>query len=340
MKKSSVILLCICLLILTFTFNVSADQITDETIITKLNILEDTKLEIRHNYELEDVYGNNRYKLIVFKNKGYLIYDQISNNIMEYSLNSVEFPYCEFIDSDFDLIYCGPLNYIVHKNNLYYEIHTMEIVDIDLTREYYDSLLVNEESSVQTTTSWTGISSSRFYNYKGSAWQNSGNNVNCCGPISTAIMIAYYQDYLNPILEFSTSVRDPSNPTSPGTLITKIKNSTVSPTATVPVTICNGVNVFLNNYNIASTYTCAYSSTSTWNNAVTKIGAGRPVAIGISGLAMYNGVNPNDYGWHWVTAYGYRTIDGSGYYRCIDNWGNYDVAIKTITTVGIVYLSR
>ena len=47
-----------------------------------------------------------------------------------------------------------------------------------------------------------------------------------------------------------------------------------------------------------------------------------------------------DCGWHGVTAYGYKTIDGSGYYRCIDNWGHSTATIKTSTTIGIVYLNQ
>lgn len=319
-------------------------------VLEKIEELENVDLSIDSTFSLFDLNGNSSFDLILFEEGGYAIVTKNSKELSEYSLDSnITSPYSEYLNTSNSLIYGGPFNYFIEDaNGNVYDLNSNEKIELvqndhllEITEKMIDGSLLPElttNGGISTLAtepnSWTGISSSRFSRYNNSGWVNKNNT---CGPHSAAVMIAYYQDYYPSLIAFDSSVRSKDS-TSPGTLITKLINSTSSPTATTPQKVGVGVATFLNTYNTAGSYiTCYYSSSGTWSTATSKISSGKPVCIGLSGAGGLH-----KYGWHWVTAYAYGTdSDGNGYYRCHTNWsGEYAVTIRTSWTIGIAYLNK
>lgn len=313
-----------------------------------INRLEDVNVKIKSVYQLYDVNSLPNFLLVVFADGGYAIVTNDNFDISEYSLESNS--YIPYLNSNMEgesWIYGGPLNYIIKTNdNKFYDLQSNLEINFNVREDLVNlsNSIVNENVIKEVEvgndfslyasgpTSWTGIDSSRFSRY---AWEN---NDGICGAYASAIMLAYYQDYLPSIVSFDNSVRT-RNSTSPGSLITKVASSISNPKSTIPQDVGVGVAKMLNTYNTAGSYvTCYYSSGGTWSTATSKIASLRPVCIGLSGLMA-----DNKYGWHWVTAYAYGTdSSGNGYYRCNTNWGSEETAmtIRTSWTIGMAYLNK
>lgn len=326
-------------------FSISLSEEHQE-IVDALYRLENKNVQIKEIYQLYDVNELPNFILVEFYNSGYAIVTNGTFELNEYSLE--QDAYIPYINSNIESnlwIYGGPFNYILKNDYQYLDARTLNKLNfspeeslIKLSEDIVNGELEKEVDNLITPyatqpTSWTGIASSRFTRYTNSGWQN---NDSTCGPHAAGIMLAYYQDYLPSLVAFNSNVRTKDS-TSAGTLITKLKSSTSSPTSTLPQDVAVGTATFLNNYNNAKSYiTCFSSAGGTWNTATNKISSSRPVCIGLSGAGGLH-----KYGWHWVTAYAYGTdADGNGYYRCNDNWGASAVTIRTSWTIGIAYLNQ
>lgn len=323
---------------LTFTYNSEY-----KSVVSTIYNLEGKFVDVESVVQLYDVNELPNYYLMIFVNGGYAVVTK-NYDICEYSLKqNKKSPYEKYLNSNI-LIYGGPFNYLVKQNDkVFFDIKNEEYIElipdnnlVEISNSIVNNINKEEKialANVSGPTSWTGIASSKFSKYIGSGWHNQNGT---CGPHAAGIMLAYYQDYLPNLVSFNSSIRT-RNSTSPGALITGLTNIMSNPTSTLPQDVGVGTGNYLNKYNTANSYiACFYSSGSTWDIAKKKMANSRPVCIGLSGLG-----GQHKYGWHWVTAYAYGSdANGNGYYRCHDNWNDYDAVIRTLWTVGIVYLNK
>ena len=352
--KKIVISLILCLLVgLCSSNNVSAtsnilstdfiNSIVNQIVLLEENISSDD-IVVREEKMLYDIDNQENYVLVVTENNGYIIAGISNEAISEYSLELNSNPYKNYMDQK-NLYYYGPTNYLYKTDDSLIDIYSNE--EITLNAMYSYSISSDNEESLQqknqdflqniqsiSSTSralntWVGISESRFSRYNGTSWQNKDN---ICGPISASIMLAYYDDYIdNNTIPDSVRTR---NSTSPGTLITKVKQETPVPTSTVPSTVQAGVNGFITKYSINKVRKASSGVSSHFATVKSGCGSNKPVCIGfLSSLGFPNGN-------HWSTVYQYKeTIINSGYYKCVDTWGNYKNTFNSTWASGYVSLS-
>lgn len=350
MKKNifSKITLILCLLFITVftnTLSAKAKNRTDSNfnIVSKstINLIENNSeyivgkdlLPIQATYLL-DVNLEPNYVLLTLDNGGYII-STLDGKISEISTNNDSNPYLTCTDSK--LVYAGAFNYYKLDNNILVNIKNNTILNtgfnnsIKEQNEYFlkENLENTSRASVPSgggSLSWKGITSSRFSRYAGTGWIN---NDGYCGAYAAAVMMAYFDDYLNDNL-IPSSVRTRGS-SSPGSLITKLISLTPHVSETLPNHVSTGINSFINNYSTNKNIGTATNLYGTYTYVKLQCDNNRPICVGtISG----------DYGKHWITVYQYAESSSTKYYRCVDNWGEYDVYIDYSWTLGSVYLTN
>ncbi len=302
--------------------------------------LTNSNVTIKKVIQLYDVNGEPNYVLAVFNEGGYTIVTSQNAIISECNLHTGNsYPYKDYIDSG--LIYAGPGNYVVEKNNQHIDSKSGKSVDLNVTDELIeknDNMLSKEQnkeqslqaslttsSSISATatsaTTWTGISSSRFVRY--ATWTNTDNT---CGTYATAVMLAYLDDYIDDTF-VPSSVRTRSS-TSAGTLITKLKSFIGDDgSGTYPSDLNYGIGDFMDYYSLSHIQSSSeLILVDTW--AKDSIDKGWPAVLGIVSILG------SPYGNHWVTAYSYS----GEYYQAHDNWGDYAAIINNDWTTGLVWM--
>lgn len=123
------------------------------------------------------------------------------------------------------------------------------------------------------------------------------------------------------------------NSSSPGSLITKMVAETPFATSTIPSTVATGIRGFISKYSPNKYIKATSMSTNPFSTVKSNCISNRPVFVGL--LSSFG----SSYGNHWITAYQYKeTGVYVGYYKCIDNWGNYKKEITSSWAMGAVSL--
>ena len=156
-----------------------------------------------------------------------------------------------------------------------------------------------------------------------------------CGTISSAVMLAYYDDYVNNNY-VPASIRTQYS-SSPGSLITTLYSyiDALHPNGTLPSHLNAGIYNFLSNHSYVSTgHQSFYTTGGTWSIAKNEINAGYPLCIGLVGALG------SIYGNHWVVAYQYLETGNisTRMYKCVDVIGSYTAAVYVFWTQGAVYM--
>lgn len=312
--------------------------------------LENAKVEIDQLYSLLDVDLNKNYTLALFKGQGYAIIANQSLTISEYALDDSPVPYQEVLNRKTNLVYGGPYNYAYTQDKkTFYDAATKNIIQFIPSKDQKDSnrkLLAEDpknptiEDLIQRVEilKWKGIHESLFLKYNYGMWINNEENYpignGICGPISTAIMLSYYQDNINPAY-IPLSIRTPGS-RQPGNLIYLLeKHIGGSYTGTFALMIFVGLQQFLDSYHITF-YQPRMSMLSTWDIVKENVDARHPIAVGLTNWAG----SPDKYGNHWVTVYAYSVNSkNKGFYKAIDNHGDYKARINASWTIGAIWLS-
>ncbi len=348
MKKIllSVLTFCLtCCMVLIQSVNASTD-LTDsylnaikEQVCLLSEEIEMSKLNFKDYRILLDIENNESYALIVTDNNGYIISGIKNKTVSEYSLIENSNPYKNNMNDT--LLYYGPMNYLFKSNGSIVDIYSNQIISSNLrmnnvtdnnienlkklNTEFLDNC---EPVSLKTRASgsWVSAPASRFSRYNGSSWRNKSS---VCGPIAASIMMAYFDDYVGYDV-IPDNVRK-QNSSSPGTLITKMVAETPLATSTIPSTVATGIRGFISKYSPNKYIKATSMSTNPFSTVKSNCTSNRPVCVGL--LNSFG----SEYGNHWVTAYQCKeTGVYVGYYKCIDNWGNYSIEITSSWAMGAV----
>ncbi len=303
--------------------------------------IEISKLNFKSHKILLDIENNESYALIITDNNGYIISGIKNKTISEYSLTENSNPYKNNMNDT--LLYYGPMNYLFKSNGSIVDIYTNQIIypnlrmsnitdnNIENLKKLNTEFLNNcvpVSLKTHASGSWVGASESRFSRYNGTSWRNTSN---VCGPTAASIMMAYFDDYVGYDV-IPDNVRK-QNSSSPGSLITKMIAETPFATSTIPSTVATGIRGFISKYSPNKYIKATSMSTNPFSTVKSNCISNRPVCVGL--LSSFG----SSYGNHWVTAYQYKeTGVYVGYYKCIDNWGNYKKEITSSWAMGAVSL--
>ena len=329
--------------------NIKPQHSLFEIVQDKIFELEGIHVTQSYSKDLNDPLLDQDYTLFVFHEGGYAIVADQSGVISEYCLDTADIPYENWKSGE--LLYGGPDCYMRRINQRIETAYDGEIETLELTPEYISA--ANEITNVvaqnhkinqmrSTTLTWTGITSSRFTRYNSGMWINnstnypSGNGI--CGPISLAIMMAYYQDYCCSNYTYvPTSIRT-KNSTSPGTLITKL-NAVIGheDEGTIISQLRGGYVSFYSIYAQTTTHaSCSMLAVgSPWSYVKIKCDGSRPSVVRL--LTSLGSTYSSN---HYVTVYAYSTdSSGTKYYRCIDNHGHYAKQVNASWAYGALWIN-
>lgn len=289
--------------------------------------LEHRQVDCKQAKPLVGFAGQLTYLCLTFVDSGYAIAD-MTGQISEYCLEGTD-PYAE---TDRLCGYFGPLNYYCLIGQDHWQhLVTGERLTLDASK-FKDWLSENhprfDEHSTDedeiTTDGWIGIDEQRFRPYRN--WRAKGQQ---CGSYASAVMLAYYQDYLDESI-VPSKIRKPhaTDETLIQMLVIFIQARGFP---TVPLQVSWGLNRFFQHYHCSQL--ALFTPYGSWHAATRKINQNKPVIIGLLKILG------SSYGNHWVTAYAYqRTESGARYYKIHDNWGNYCKVIAANWTNGTVNL--
>lgn len=153
-----------------------------------------------------------------------------------------------------------------------------------------------------------------------------------CGTYASSVLLAYYQDNLNPKIlpkKIRTQYQKENQELVAGLqpLLQKID------LPTLPLQINFGLNRFFKKYH--SGYRARFTSSGSWQRVTKKILQGEPVMVGVM---KWLG---SSYGNHWVVVHGfYEGVDGKRYYKIHDNWGNAEKIIPARWGNGTISLQK
>jgi hypothetical protein len=362
MKRLLVIIATLSLIIFNVPLHLinaetNSDAETANSILHKIESIENVDLSLEDYSVLYDIELNPSYLLIDF-NHGYAIISRENSVISEYTLNEDIAVYADNVDQI--PVYGGPLNYFcVDKSSVLRKTLSIDVPDelISLNQNFL-SLKSRSNLSVLSTSnnSFIGLPESRFAKYgsAGSKWLNISANYpasqgypqnGICGTITSAVLLSYYDDYVNDGI-VPSSVR-PKYSTSPGTLIDILYEDIdrLCPNGTLPYNLYSGIYQFLEEEanNLLSTYTPHYGNFTTFSTAKTVINRDRPILIGL--LELWG----SNLGNHWVVAYQYYDTTGTenDMYKVCNNQvpegsisANTSLNIQVSWSEGLVYLSN
>lgn len=313
--------------------------------------LENTKVTVKKLVALLDVDLRQNYTLALLEPKGYAIIANQSFTLSEYAIDDTRVPYTNLLNQNISLIYGGPDNYAYTSDQqIFYDASTNEVIRFTVTKELKtinDILLAEDPKNPSIedleqqfeVLKWTGIHESLFIRFNKGMWLNNPENYpignGICGPISVAIMMSFYQDNYNPNY-IPNSVRTPGS-AYPGNLIFLLeKHIGGSYTGTIAPMIFLGLQQFLDSYNITF-YRPKMTMLATWDVVKENVDKRHPIAVGMTNWAG----SPDNYGNHWVTVYAYSVNSkNKGFYKAIDNHGNYKARINASWTIGAIWLSE
>jgi len=320
-------------------------------LVDQMSELEKTKVSIKKLIPLLDVNLQQNYTLAIFAPKGYAIIANQSLTLSEYSVADTPVPYAGLLMRNVDLIYGGPDNYAYTSDKkTFYDASTLQVITFTVSKEQktINEILLTADPknpSIEDleqqfeVLKWTGIHESLFIRYNNGMWLNNPENYpignGICGPISVAIMMSFYQDNYNPEY-IPNSVRTPGS-AHPGNLIFLLeKHIGGSYMGTIAPMIFFGLQQLLDSYHITF-YRPKMTMFATWDVVKENVAKRHPIAVGMTNWAG----SPDNYGNHWVTVYAYSVNSkNKGFYKAIDNHGNYKARINASWTIGAIWLSE
>lgn len=160
----------------------------------------------------------------------------------------------------------------------------------------------------------TGVPPHLFERY--GSWRNTDDT---CGAWAAAVMLAYFQDYLDAGI-LTPRVREAGGQ-DPARLVNALKYGMHGGRRTIPPDVRRGINRLF-----SWMRETAGGEGTRWRAAMwvgfcrarieRELRAGRPCCIGMLRLTG------SRYGNHWVTAYAYEDTPDGRVYLAHDNWGN------------------
>jgi len=311
-----------------------------------LNV-ENTNVDVTRILPLLDIDLNPSYSLLLFE-EGYAILSNQSAIVSEYALHTAEIPYQNFIKPSRTYVYGGPTNYAFTDDGIRYRSAidgtSIRFSPTEKQKQLNKTILseTTKKAAVEINyvpLRWRGIHESLFLRYNHGIWINNAENYpegnGICGPIAVAILMSYYQDHIDRNYVPNT-IRTPES-RSPGNLIYLLTLHIGGVQyGTIGWMLYYGIQEFLTSQKI-DFYQPKMTLLETWDAVVTQVDQGRPIAVGLTSWAG----SPASYGNHWVTVYAYAKDERErGYYKAIDNHGNYKAVINTRWTVGTIWLEE
>ena len=320
-------------------------------LIDQIKALENTDVSIQRLVPLLDVNLQKNYTLAVFNGKGYAIIANTSLTLSEYTVEDAPVPYKKMFSKNVHLVYGGPGNYAFTKDmQTFYDATSNEKIQFSVTQlqqTMNQQLLMVDAKNPSfedliekiEILKWTGIHESLFLRYNSGMWINNEENYpignGICGPISVGIMLSFYQDNYNPDY-IPNTIRTPGS-AHPGNLIYLLEHHIGgSYTGTIAPMIYLGLQQFLDSYKITFFHP-KMTMLATWDIVKENVDKRRPIAVGLTNWAG----SPDKYGNHWVTVYAYSVNSkNKGFYKSIDNHGDYKARINASWTIGAIWLSE
>jgi len=308
---------------------------------------ENTQVNVTKTLPLLDAELNPSYTLLLFE-KGYAILSTQSAFVSEYALQTEKIPYLAWLKPGRTYVYGGPTNYAFTDDGIRYHsaIDGTSILFSPTEKQIQLNKTILRETTKRAAVEikyvplrWRGIHESLFLRYNHGIWINNAENYpegnGICGPIAVAIMMSYYQDHIDRNYVPNT-IRTPES-RSPGNLIYLLTLHIGGVQyGTIGWMLYYGIQEFLASQKI-DFYQPRMTLLETWEAVVTQVDQGRPIAVGLTSWAG----SPASYGNHWVTVYAYAKDERErGYYKAIDNHGNYKAVINTRWTVGTIWLEE
>lgn len=228
--------------------------------------------------------------------------------------------------------------YMISKKDEIIEIHPFSMLKVlnpknlfyggplNLQGDFEIRELVNHPDSY-------GIDSNRIKKYQ--SWVNFDGT---CGMMAAAVMLAYYQDYIDETIIPPTIRKKGSH--SPEQLYERLMKdiTSFSPVGTIAYDVSMGINRFLRRQKTNHNFKAKGSLTPTFGIVKTRLQQPIPKPT-IVGLNRYLNA-PKNYGNHWVLAYRIVEINNQKFYQIHDNHGRYKAMINVKWTIGVVRLLR
>lgn len=268
------------------------------------------------------------YKLLP---KGYVIV-LCDGQITEFSLESN----LDNLTKAKKIYYTGPISYYTKDGDLYVDLKTNKQVsytNITVAEEKFlnkvaqisSTTRVNNETKSTVSPRIEIIDSDYKTTYTPATYNNSNNS---CGPIACAILLKYYDDYVN------GNVLSAYYNTSSGSRLINYFQNIVDPeeSGSNYNDLTNGINSYMDSVGLRSTYGANKDYTLTFEEYKTKIKRNRPVIIGTQGHALYED--------HWVIGYGYFMSNPATYVIVNNGWGSNNVRINFNYIEDMVYLNN
>ena len=176
------------------------------------------------------------------------------------------------------------------------------------------------------TEQWIGIPEERFKAYRN--WTTPKGYL--CGPHAAAVLLAYYQDYLDERL-VPTYIRRKHSPQKE--TLQHFLQLFIQPLGlpTIALQVSHGLSAYF--AHIGVTLRGRMTMIGGWQRAVKRIDQGKPVIVGLAKILG------STYGNHWVTAYAYLEDEkGQRFLKVHDNWGSYNKIIPASWINGTISL--
>lgn len=333
-KKILAILICVSIFLNTQTYSINATTIVPNEVLEVLEMEELSTKSIDSCIELLSHSKGSSFKLYVLDTKGYIIYDSINKQVVEYSVEDAN-PYAS-VKQDAKLYYFGPVQYyaIIDENVLSIKDDKV-ITDKDFTVSDFieegDKIIDNQrklslidessqlsnQSSSKSTRSTTSLSGTLR------TW---GLNSYFCGVDGSAILLMYYDDY------YSDSYVSLSHEYN-GSLQSYLVNYQYIPnTGTSSAALCSGkyylgvqytgLNDYLNDKRLV---TDAKRATYSLSNVTTKISNNKPIMIG-------TGASHPNWQDHWIIVHAVVSTGGGPTYLTVNNgFGSNNINVTSST---------
>lgn len=311
MKIVTIIInLCISLVSISTTVIVNADD----------KIAHNIGGEILNNKTVGDSIDNSRYNVYEFVNGGYLIYDNLNQAVLEYSLENVS-PYR---DMEGQLFYFGPTQYFHRVNDKFKDVFGR---DVSLDNMKNISLLPKEMISSNKRNITCGEVLNAFYFKKLDGTKNTfPENIDGeCGYVAASILLSYYacfknpdlisSKYISPVNNTSYNVSEWENIPCANQEFMELLETDIYPDSSIALTIDSSISWYLNLHTNITNFEHFYDTslvTPLYSTIINKLDDGIPVILfGNFKYTSNSSGNELTTKGHSVLAYGYDNSNGN-----------------------------
>lgn len=307
----------------------------DLTVYAEVNYNNDIEISVLTN-SVTPLY-NDANQIVAFyyelNNGGYIIVNADGSNFIEYSLEESMLD----LDKHEKYYYNEPLSiYEKIDNSKVENCITSEITEVkDLEFNIKQSGKCNQKNATDLAVSLISSSTTSTFEEKKLSHETQAYDYNPdgrCGAVASAILLRYYNDYVN--TEYITSTYE----TSDGKKLINYLVDNYLGKGTSYSKLKNGLNSYLSDRNISSRFQMleGRNSITVFNKIRSYIKNNRPVIVGLTGS--------DTYGEHWVVGTGYSILYNQtlGYINIVifnDGWGNKNVRLNLYYVDGCEYIS-